>query len=377
LENAQQGFVLLKNANNRLPLSASQINSIVMSGCHADATGALQGNYAGNAPYLISPIQGVKTYVSNVNMIKGCNDVACSDTSHFGDAVKAAANADVVIVVVGIDQSVESEGNDRTEITLPGNQNLLVQQIANASKSPIIVVSMSGGAVDIGDMANNPKVGALIWSGYSGQSGGQGVADVLFGTYNPSGRLPYTIYPADFVNEADMLDRHMRPNKTATGRPGRTYRFYTGTPVFEYGSGLSYTTFEYHNSTMKSIRVNVEEVENYIRSIQGQHRYFREGAPEADTISITVKNTGNVAGADIVQCFVSGPTPGLSGNSIKDLIGFEKVWLQPGEETTVQFPVAYHDLTLTAASGTRVSQKGTWHVRIHHQDKVVIPIVVA
>lgn len=99
-----------------------------------------------------------------------------------------------------------------------------------------------------------------------------------------------------------MLDRHMRPNATnTTGQPGRTYRFYTGEPVFEYGAGLSYTTFEYSNSTGKNLVVHLSTVTRYIASIEGKHRYYREGAPAADYITITVKNTGNVAGADVVQ----------------------------------------------------------------------------
>jgi hypothetical protein len=201
------------------------------------------------------------------------------------------------------------------------------------------------------------------------------MADVIFGAYNPSGRLPYTIYPGSFVNETSAIDRHMRPNKTS-GNPGRTYRFYTGKPVFEYGYGLSYTTFEYSNSTAEPLTIVQSEIQAYVLSAAGRDRYFREGAPVGGTVSITVKNTGKVAGADVVQCFISSPLPGLDGNPIKSLIGFEKVFLRPGEQTTVQFPVTLHDVTVLDENARRQTLSGEWQVRVHHADKVVVPIVV-
>lgn len=297
LEASQQGFVLLQNANGRLPLSTSSIKNVAMIGPNSDATKTMQGNYNGVAPFLISPVQGVSTY-SKTTQAKGCNDVACKDTSGFDDATKAASAADVAVVVVGIDQSQESEGHDRTSIALPGHQNDLVAAVAKASKHPIVVVVMTGGAVDLSVIRATPNVGAIVWCGYPGQSGGQAMADVLFGTYNPGGRLPYTIYPAAFTNTS-MFDRHMRPNKTS-GNPGRTYRFYTGQAVYEYGTGLSYTTFSYSNTTAK-LTVPRATVDAYLASDASTHRYFRGGLQEADHIVITVKNTGKVAGSDVVQ----------------------------------------------------------------------------
>jgi hypothetical protein len=375
------------------------------AGPNLDATLTLLGNYYGVPPYIISPIAGIASYVKNLTVAKGCQDVACTDSSHFADAVRAALTADVVIVVVGLDQSQETEGLDRVSLQLPGNQSFLVDLMASAAKAPIIVVHIGGCAVDFSAIVNNSKIGALIWSGYSGQSGGQGLADVLFGAYNPSGRMPYTLYSNDFIGEADMLDRHMRPNRSAVGQPGRTYRFYTGQPVFEYGAGLSYTTFEYSNSTeqQRPIVVPAGRVLEYLQSIEGKHRYFREGAPVVDYVNITVKNTGTLPGADVVQCFISSPQPGEEGNPIKEQIGFEKVYLQPNQSTTVQvrccgrgmangiffvvpsltrasgrsqFPVTPHDLSLVRADGKRVPLMGTWLVQIHYQSKLVVPVSV-
>lgn len=299
LEASRQGYVLLENVDNRLPLSRSTAKNVALIGPNADATGTMQGNYNGKAPFLISPEQGIATYATQVDLQLGCKDVSCSNTIGFDAAVKAAAAADVTIVVVGIDQSQESEGHDRTSIALPGHQNDLVAAVAKASKEPIVVVVMTGGPLDLSPIRNTSNVGALVWCGYPGQSGGQAMADVLYGTYNPGGRLPYTIYPASFTSETSMFDRFMRPNATS-GNPGRTYRFYTGQPVYPYGSGLSYTSFSYSNSTA-ALTVPRSSIDAYLASSESRHRYFREGAPTTDSIVITVKNTGSTAGADVVQ----------------------------------------------------------------------------
>jgi len=172
----------------------------------------------------------------SVESAMGCN-VACQDDSGFATAINVAKSADVVIVVVGLDEGQEGEGHDRTVLTLPGKQLDLLQAISSAISTPLIVVLMSGGPVDISwakDHANG-----VVWTGYPGQSGGQALAEVLYGVVNPSGRLPVTIYPADYVNQISFFNMSMRAS------PGRTYKFYTGTPVYQFGDGLSYTTFTY------------------------------------------------------------------------------------------------------------------------------------
>ena len=142
------------------------------------------------------------------------------------------------MIIVGIDQSVESEGHDRTQISLPGLQNQFIQEIAGNSSGPVIVVVMGGGPLDITVPRDLEAVDAIVWCGYPGQSGGQAIADIIFGAYAPAGRLVYTMYPSSFVNEVSMFDMNMRAN-ASSGNPGHTYRFYTGKPVYEFGTGLS------------------------------------------------------------------------------------------------------------------------------------------
>ena len=125
-----------------------------------------------------------------------------------------------------------------------GKQAELIEQVAAAAKDPITLVILSGGPVDVSAAKANAKVGAIVWAGYPGQSGGDALAQILFGDVSPSGRLTQTWYPAAFAQQVSMFDMGMRPNATS-GNPGRGYRFYTGTPVFAFGEGMSYTTFAY------------------------------------------------------------------------------------------------------------------------------------
>ena len=143
------------------------------------------------------PIQGLTTLGVSVAWAQGCN-VACTDSSCFAAAIAAAKQGEVVVVVVvvGLDQSQESEERDRTKITLPGLQLQLLDAIRNATTSPLIVVLMSGGPVDMSWAKDNAN--AFLWVGYPGQSGGQAIAKVLYARVNPSGHLPYTMYPGDY-----------------------------------------------------------------------------------------------------------------------------------------------------------------------------------
>ena len=183
LDAARQGIVLLKNDNGNLPLSATTAKTVAVIGPNGNATTTMQGNYYGQAPYLISPMQGVQSYTS-ASFTFGCG-IASNDTSGFAAATAAAAAADAVVMVMGLDQTQEREGHDRDIVSLPGVQAQLIEQVAAAAKSPITVVLMCGGPVDMTAANANPKVGSILWVGYPGQSGGQAMADVIFGAVNP------------------------------------------------------------------------------------------------------------------------------------------------------------------------------------------------
>lgn len=183
-EAARQGIVLLKNNDKLLPLRKRTIKSLAVIGPNANATRAMIGNYAGVPCKYTSPLNGLSEYVKTVYE-EGC-DVKCNSTARFQAAKHAAANADAVVLVMGTDLSIEAEALDRTKIVLPGQQNLLVCEIANAAKGPVILVIMSGGGMDIQFAKCDPKIPSILWVGFPGQEGGGALADIIFGRYNPS-----------------------------------------------------------------------------------------------------------------------------------------------------------------------------------------------
>jgi len=356
LQAAREGFVLLKN-NGQLPLSKNNVKTIAVVGPNADAASTMQGNYAGNAPFLITPRQGLAAY-GTVNYVKGC-DVSSSDTSGFTAAVNAAKSSDATVIVVGIDQSQESEGRDRTIVTFPGVQSNFISTVASGAKGPVILVVMSGSSLDLSAVATSGDVDAIIWVGYPGQAGGQALAQTIFGDNNPSGRLPFTIHTSAFINEVSMLDMHMRPG---SNNLGRTYRFYTGKYVYPFGTGLSYTNFTYQVSVPATVSQRI--IENVIEAAGVFVERFNEPQHILATVTIKVTNTGNVSGDDAVLYFVVPPNAGQNGNPLKYLAGFQRVTLAPGASQTITFNVAANHLSLPGVDGRFRTQAAPWTVQI-------------
>ncbi|KAL0459754.1 UNVERIFIED_CONTAM: putative beta-D-xylosidase 2 [Sesamum latifolium] len=241
LEAARQGIVLLKNEGSVLPLSPRRHHPYAVIGPNSDVTVTMIGNYAGVACGYTTPLQGISTYSRTIHQ-PGCADVACADDALFGGAIQAARRADATIMVMGLDQSIEAEFRDRAGLMLPGRQQELISKVSAASKGPTILVLMSGGPIDISFAKNDPRIAAVLWVGYPGQAGGAAIADVLFGTHNPGGKLPMTWYPQEYLNNLPMTTMDMRSDPSRN-YPGRTYRFYKGPVVYPFGHGMSYTSF--------------------------------------------------------------------------------------------------------------------------------------
>lgn len=184
LDAANQGIVLLDN-NGVLPLSAGGVKNLAVIGPNANVTTVMISNYAGIPCGYTTPLEGLRKYVQAAKYEPGCSNVICGSESLIEAAAKAAAGADVVVVVVGLDQSIEAEGLDRENLTLPGFQEKLVKQVANSTNGTVVLVVMSAGPIDVSFARNLSKVGAIMWVGYPGQAGGDAIAQVVFGDYNP------------------------------------------------------------------------------------------------------------------------------------------------------------------------------------------------
>jgi beta-D-xylosidase 4 len=287
----------------------------------------------------------------------GCN-IAGKNDSGFAEAIELARLADIVFFIGGQDQSIEREDVDRESIALPDIQLSLLQQLEKVVRSPLHVVIMSGSAVDLSYIRDSSQCASLIWAGYPGQAGGSAIASVVFGQYNPAGRLPITFYPASYVNAVSMFDMSMRPSST---NPGRTYKFYTGQASFEFGFGLSYTTFSYawyNGSTSVSYSIQ-SLMQNNSDKLNFLLQFFR----------VNVTNTGTMDGDDVVLAYVTPPQVLNRGQSppIKRLFGFQRINLKVNETKQVIFPFNNEALFTVALDGSTWLHPGQYHILIGSQ----------
>ena len=251
LEAALQSIVLLQNKNSLLPLDMHEKKSLAVIGPHIDARAVLMGNYHGarcgcpddgglNADYscIESPLEAIKRkmkFPDEVKSVKGCN-VADSDIMDIEKAKELAQNSDAVILFLGLGPGQESEGLDRIESTLPGLQPKLMESVLDVAGDKTIIVLIHGGTVSLGEGKN--KAGAILSTGYGGQAGSSAIASVLFGEFNPTGKLAATVYPPSFVHELPLTEMGLRVGV------GRTYMYYSGKAEFTFGHGLSYSNWK-------------------------------------------------------------------------------------------------------------------------------------
>ncbi|CAF2075646.1 unnamed protein product [Rotaria magnacalcarata] len=360
LDSAQESIVLLKNVNNALPLNINELKNkkIALIGPTANATILMQSNYYGRAPYLIDPVLGFKSITAgtsiDIEFAYGCA-ISGTDESDFTAAIELASVADVVIFFGGLDQSIEAEGCDRSSIALPRIQYDLLKRIEDVVQSPIHVVIMSGSGIDLTFVRDSSLYGSLIWMGYPGQAGGLAIANAIFGEYNPAGRLPITFYPASYVDEVSMTDMQMRPSAT---NPGRTYKFYTGKAVYDFGTGLSYTTFVYSwNDQLTSFSYSIDLLmkDNY-----------DEKHVLTVLLQVNVTNTGAVAGDDVVLAYILPPQLKRNGQTppIKQLFGFKRIHLNVNETGQVFFPLEISAILTVAHDGSKWLHPGIYHILI-------------
>jgi len=360
LEAAEQGVVLLKNENNALPLNASAFEkgknqSLALIGPHFNASGVFLGNYFGIPSSIVTPLEAISKVAGNVTHALGCH-VAGDAVPDFDEAVGIASIAHRVIAFVGLDLGQEHEQMDRSHLRLPGFQNALLDRLISVAIKPIVIVVISGGAVDLSSYKDHPKVGAIVLGGYLGQSGGQAIANVLFGIYNPSGRLPQTFYTEDFAQTVSIYDMNMRPT-AATGNPGRTYRFYTGSPVFAFGLGLSYSKFEVKWSTTPPPSVLSVTPLSWLL-LNGESSCAVE-------FNVTVLNDGGREGRHSVLCFAEPPHAAAAGQPIKSLVAFELTpVLSVKQQAVLRFCLHRKAFALADTLGEWKIAEGTWVLHI-------------
>ncbi|XP_031130866.1 beta-D-xylosidase 1 [Ipomoea triloba] len=365
LQAAREGIVLLKNTGRSLPLSPQRHRTVAVIGPNSDVTVTMIGNYAGVACGYTTPLHGIGRYAKTVHQ-PGCSGVACTTNQNFGFAEIAARHSDATVLVMGLDQSIEREAKDRVSLLLPGLQQELVARVARASRGPTILVLMSGGPVDVTFARDDPKISAILWAGYPGQAGGAAIADILFGTVNPGGRLPMTWYPENYVQKVAMTNMEMR---AGGGYPGRTYRFYKGPVVFPFGAGMSYTNFK-QSLAQAPTTLSVPLLATSANMTTKLNDEVKVAHTNCDSLNlelhVDVKNTGEMDGTHTVMLF-SAP-PRLAKNTAhpeRQLVAFEKVHVMAGAKKRVRLNVnACKHLSVVDEFGVRRIPMGEHSIHI-------------
>lgn len=391
---AIEGMVLLKNLKKTLPVVPLEFPiKLAVLGPNANRTMSLVSNYAGctneaGGPLLpsctfINPLQGIQAaaqasdkFDSNVLYAQGV-DIDTPDTSGIAAAVALAGKADVVIVVGGLitcqeigDQCQEAEARDRSTpvnedgtdnpfstadkgrdygIGLPGQQLELLKALANSTRTTIVLVVMSGSAVEVSWAASSDRVGAIIQHFYPGVLGGEALADVLIGLASPGGKLPVMVPTGEDQLPADYLNQSMQAGQ------GRTHRYFTGTPLYPFGFGLSYSSFTYSNL----------QVSRSVLDASDEEAVF--------TVSVSIINNGEFAGTtdEVVMVFAK-PFLSQMPNSCMSLprqllVGFAKRKTKAGQTVHVEVEVPVKALRLVGPDGTPGLLQGTYELHVGGQ----------
>ena len=335
---AQRACVLLKN-DGLLPLDVESCGTIGVIGPNANSRAALIGNYHGTASRYVTVLEGIQDFTAGkcrVLYSQGCGlsldrvEPLAKENDRLAEAVAVAKNSDTVILVLGLDETLEGEegdtGNsyysgDKGDLLLPASQRILMNRILSLGK-PTVVVLMAGSAIDLSEAQDRADAILLTW--YPGACGGSAVADLLFGKVSPSGKLPVTFYTNGALSEMpDFTDYTMQ---------NRTYRYYQGTPLYPFGYGLGYGSC-------------------HILSLSCQE----------NNAVVTVRNESDTSTEEVIELYLQDlHSPDAPPNPA--LCGFRRISLDAQEEASFIIPIAPDAFTVVTSDGRRVPGSGEWRL---------------
>ena len=351
---AIESAILLKNDNNTLPLSRGKKVAII--GPMADAPHDQMGTWVfdGDKNYTVTPLAALKGEYKDVNYVyeQGLAYSRDKSTANFEKAKQAAASADVAVVFLGEEAILSGEAHSLSNINLIGLQSDLLKAVKSAGK-PVVLVIMAGRPLTI--ERDLPYADAVLFNFHPGTMGGPAILDLLFGKANPSGKLPAT-----FVREVGQIPMYYNHNNTGRPAPEKVMTlddialeagqtslgntsFYLDSgkdPLFPFGYGLSYTTFEYSNITLSASTVPMNGTL---------------------TVKATLKNTGSVDGTEVAQLYVQDIV-GSVVRPVKELKGFQRVALKAGEAKTIEFKLTTDDLAFYGRDLVKKAEKGDFNV---------------
>jgi beta-glucosidase len=342
LKAAREAVVLLENKNAFLPLDKARLKTVAVIGPHADLFTA--GGYSGRAKDPVKPLQGIRNHLPGGEIIHvaGCaiagqrsNTNApganLNEEEELRKAVDAAKRADVAILYLGTTTGIEQEGRDRTSLGLPPNQEKLAEAVIAANPRTVVVL-MSAGPLSVPWLKQHAR--AMLQGWWLGEEGGNAIADVIFGEVNPAGRLPYTIYSSE---------AQVPPQDEYDISKGFTYMYVKGEPLYPFGHGLSYSTFKYSNLRVSPGKISAD------RNI---------------SVTVDVKNTSRRAGEEVVQLYTRELKPSVT-RPVRELRGFQRVAVPPGETKTLAFTVPAEKLAFYDEKQHRfVVEPGKYEIQV-------------
>ena len=333
---ALESCVLLKN-NGLLPLNPETVGTVGVIGPNANSRAALVGNYHGTASRYVTVLEGIQDAMEGHGRVlysEGCHlwrdrvEPLAQASDRMAEAIAVARHSDVVVLVLGLDETLEGEqpdeGNaagsgDKEDLLLPSPQRMLLRHVLSAGK-PTLVVLLAGSAIDLSEAEAQADAVLLGW--YPGAGGGRAIADLIFGKESPSGKLPVTFYRNEALDELPAFTDYAMTN--------RTYRYYQGEPLYPFGYGLTYGDAAVTAVTAEETRAH-----------------------------ITVENRGDRAVREVVQLYMKDEaSPDAPPNPI--LCGFRRVELGVGETKTVDIPIEPSAFTVVNAAGERIPGSGDW-----------------
>lgn len=341
---ARKSLVLLKNEGAALPFSA-KLTSLAVIGPLAEAKRDLEGGWivGSDESRVVSLVEGIRTQLApgaRLTVARGC-DVACTDTAGFDAAVAAAKDAEAVLLVLGESWDMSGEAKSRVDIGLPGRQAELFERLAATGK-PVVVVVLAGRPLVFENVA--AKAAAILYAWFPDAQGGNAVADVLFGAYNPSGKLPMT-FPRS-VGQIPISYQQYRTGRPVLNEANIVYRSAyidsPNTPRYAFGHGMSYTSFAYSDLALSQASM-------------------RQG--DKVTLSFILANTGKHAGEEVAQLYIRDPVASVV-RPLMELKGFQKIKLEPGERRKLSFEIDRNLLAFHNRKLDRVAEPGEFELMV-------------
>ena len=336
LKAARESCVLLKN-DGMLPLKESEINTLAVIGPNADSRIALKGNYYGTSSRHVTVLQGIQTELegkARVLFSVGCDlsmdrvENLAQPNDRISEAVAMAKASDAVVLVVGLDETLEGEerddGNstgsgDKSDLFLPLNQRILIDRVLEVGR-PTVIVLLAGSSVDLGSAAD--KANAVLLGWYPGAMGGKAIAEILFGKVSPSGKLPVTFY--------HQSDLYIMPDFTDYSMKGRTYRYFKAKPLYPFGYGLTYSKMHISYASFEKTEGDIE-------------------------VSLQVENTGKVFTGDVIQIYAQNEGSENAPDNPR-LVAFKRIELGAGQSEEVTLNVSEESLLVVNDKGEQVKE---------------------